>query len=215
MWGRRRVRQVEVAVSRFTPTRVGKTSVCSSRIPPSLVHPHACGEDFSMPWIMPSPIGSPPRVWGRRSLTSLASLTPRFTPTRVGKTALDARLVIVQPVHPHACGEDAGVVTFSSPPEGSPPRVWGRHVIMPACHRNLRFTPARVGKTGSFLALSARTRVHPHACGEDAYTVRMPAPISGSPPRVWGRLLGLGGGGLYDRFTPTRVGKTRSDADCV
>jgi len=52
----------------------------------------------------------------------------------------------------------------------------------------VRFTPTRVGKTSDDIVGTAR--------------------ISGSPPRVWGKLPPRSRGTTVSRFTPTRVGKT-------
>ena len=119
----------------------------------------------------------------------LVYLFPRFTPTGVGKTVDKA--------------------IFSTHKSGSPPRVWGKRVIISlfvlltavhphgcgenVCHdrpscRFRRFTPTGVGKT--------RPNSWPYAYG------------NGSPPRVWGKLSGRGGLAWQRRFTPTGVGKT-------
>ena len=177
------------AFQRFTPTRVGTTTWSS---PPRS-----------------KPSGSPPRVWGRRYMllpipfglavhphacgddgkraTSLFRML-RFTPTRVGTTAIRTHALREGPVHPHACGDDDGDGTAGGGPDGSPPRVWGRHT--------------RAFKSRMVLS------VHPHACGDDGWgvdpqvrldrftptrvgTTASPhssiVQLFGSPPRVWGR----------------------------
>ena len=135
--------------------------------------------------------GTPPRVWGKRAPRSLVHTAPsvhphacgenvvvkvggckyyRYTPTRVGKTVIQAALV------------PADV--------GTPPRVWGKHTefryvatatpVHPhACGENgstkvtpgvmYRYTPTRVGKTSS------------SASGVSSG--------AGTPPRVWGKLI--------------------------
>ncbi len=73
-------------LARFTPTCVGKTG----RVRAS-AGPHG---------------GSPPRVWGKRSVPS------RLFPSRT--------------VHPHVCGENGYGALLVVPKHGSPPRVWGK-----------------------------------------------------------------------------------------
>ena len=72
---------------RFIPTRVGTTHQLGLYTRPRSVHPHACGDHFSVPFAVIS--------------------AERFIPTRVGSTE---EWPLLQPrvaVHPHACGEHA------------------------------------------------------------------------------------------------------------
>ena len=91
---------------------------------------------------------------------------------------------------------------------GSPPRVWGKPVLIPGIPLADRFTPTRVGKTVVLANMSRSGMVHPHACGEnvDAFVGQVKA--IGSPPRVWGKHRQPLAVARLARFTPTRVGKT-------
>ena len=152
--------------------------------------------------------GSPPRVWGKRSRPPSARWRTRFTPTRVGKTGQSEREALEMAVHPHACGENQGVVWVDFVDVGSPPRVWGKRARAVQCHDPFRFTPTRVGKTHFVLLEVFLVPVHPHACGENDSAVHVTDAVRGSPPRVWGKLsLSVIKAGR-PRFTPTRVGKT-------
>ena len=111
-------------------------------------------------------------------------------------------------VHPHACGEDFFKRVREVFDHGSPPRMWGRQVLLPGGIIGQRFTPTHVGKTISCQRRWTDEPVHPHACGEDSSPEHKAEVTDGSPPRMWGRppiqrrfLFGL-------RFTPTHVGKT-------
>ena len=86
VWGKRSSPIIPPASRRFTPTRVGKTSLTAPSAPTCTVHPHACGENQLLYAIWQESNGSPPRVWGKPSETSLPRRRSRFTPTRVGKT---------------------------------------------------------------------------------------------------------------------------------
>ncbi len=154
------------------------------------------------------PYGSPPRVWGRhKGLPSLARLG-RFTPTCVGKTVSRTLIRHSLSVHPHVCGEDSCIASFTDSIFGSPPRVWGRRERAEIPGREIRFTPTCVGKTlyrifkiilnsgspprvwGRPSTGGSRTchrPVHPHVCGEDSSAPRILLRFDGSPPRVWGR----------------------------
>ena len=140
--GRRRRR---AGIDRFTPTRVGKSTVAwLEAIDRHTVHPHTCGEidcsaaerrcvRFTPTRVGKSvldghqlrPSGSPPRVWGNRGPGSWHAWRIRFTPTRVGKS---------------------------------------RGVTCPLAI--VRFTPTRVGKSARIHAMARPATVHPHACGE-------------------------------------------------
>ncbi len=152
--------------------------------------------------------GSPPRVWGKR-LLSLQNLTQaRFTPTRVGKTLPGAREFAGETVHPHACGENRLPDVVPGVVVGSPPRVWGKRRCPNRFAGRARFTPTRVGKTRCGYDSRYRPAVHPHACGENGSVAQRPFHLSGSPPRVWGKLSQNAAERIGQRFTPTRVGKT-------
>ena len=132
--------------------------------------------------------GSPPRVWGRQLRAAWPRRVRRFTPTRVGKTGCPAAGFRRIAVHPHACGEDGGLLRRRCCRCGSPPRVWGRHSVSMSMTTPYRFTPTRVGKT--------------------VMRAMILTICYGSPPRVWGRRPGIAGAIDWLRFTPTRVGKT-------
>ncbi|HBX2821206.1 TPA: hypothetical protein MHU50_20155 [Klebsiella pneumoniae] len=51
----------------------------------------------------------------------------RNTPTRVGKTWCDCRILTMHEKHPHACGEDIAKDEGDKKEPETPPRVWGRH----------------------------------------------------------------------------------------
>jgi len=46
VWGRRKLTKTDRGVYRFTPTRVGTTTICYSSYATTSVHPHACGDDL-------------------------------------------------------------------------------------------------------------------------------------------------------------------------
>ena len=128
VWGKRGYNETQTNVSRFTPTRVGKTSPMMWRVAVVTVHPHACGENIPGHGYVTAWDGSPPRVWGKLDRVRSAHPSARFTPTRVGKTVAPCSKEVVEP--------------------GSPPRVWGKLPRLPAAGGGDRFTPTRVGKTG-------------------------------------------------------------------
>ncbi len=208
VWGKLAIASGNVPLSRFTPTRVGKTSTRREVIRPATVHPHACGENCCAVGLLREYCGSPPRVWGKLAPSRPYVAVVRFTPTRVGKTKSWPRRDFLRTVHPHACGENSAIKSITADGYGSPPRVWGKRYSGLAGNPAARFTPTRVGKTPGVDWQPARRAVHPHACGENLEWSRGGMGGTGSPPRVWGKLgLRMWRRGAR-RFTPTRVGKT-------
>ena len=185
----------------------------SAYIPDSPVHPHACGENA----LIDSPFevfyGPPPRVWGKLDRVTSNIPSIRSTPTRVGKTYEFAPTVMIAPVHPHACGENAGQITYFTTPYGPPPRVWGKRNAPSAAKPYCRSTPTRVGKTYKTMLSTAAMAVHPHACGENHQRPRHLVDVIGPPPRVWGKRSPGIAAIAIPRSTPTRVGKTLTMAD--
>ncbi len=186
-WGRPRGRRRGRRDLRFTPTRVGKTARSCPTPRRSSVHPHASGEDSSALSASAPSSGSPPREWGRRPRAGGSGQAPRFTPTRVGKTASRSPTPPSASVHPHASGEDSLIFFLSRWRAGSPPREWGRPPRRAPPSPGRRFTPTRVGKTRCPGPSGSGSSVHPHASGEDVAVAVICALLVGSPPREWGR----------------------------
>ena len=68
VWGQRRRAVRQRLHVRFTPTRVGTTAATRRRRMMLSVHPHACGDNRSLPAASTAQSGSPPRVWGQPDL---------------------------------------------------------------------------------------------------------------------------------------------------
>ncbi len=228
-WGKLKGGMKNSRLLRFTPTRVGKTRASQQNVTDLTVHPHAGGENYSFVDTQISHTGSPPRGWGKRSRSAVRRPSVRFTPTRVGKTRWPGCRASPSAVHPHAGGENCAAQHAPLLIRGSPPRVWGKPLVAAAVSASVRFTPTRVGKTGDAYDLFVHLAVHPHACGENRRSRVVILHASGSPPRVWGKLLFAHiahpstpvhphacGENSFSRisltpllrFTPTRVGKT-------
>ena len=87
-----------------------------------------CGENWDDLSLEDKIAGSPPRVWGKPLVIHQPVISPRFTPTCVGKTIVMATVLSRMPVHPHVCGENWSSTTSPLYPPGSPPRVWGKRL---------------------------------------------------------------------------------------
>ncbi len=131
----------------------------------------------------------------------------RFTPTCVGKTSLaDCRGFRVGWFTPTCVGKTSSKMSKSGRITGSPPRVWGK--------RYLSINPHNMHA------------VHPHVCGENICSPRLPPQITwftptcvgktqhaapaargvhGSPPRVWGKRHGRALRSILTTGSPPRV----------
>ena len=147
-------------------------------------------------------------MWGKLYLFFIAHKSPRYTPTRVGKTLCRDVCFSEHSVHPHACGENLTNRKTSLWLLGTPPRVWGKPVSPVNLYISLRYTPTRVGKTKTDMPDSELFSVHPHACGENVMAPLFFLALLGTPPRVWGKHVMNKIKAMMARYTPTRVGKT-------
>ncbi len=89
---------------------------------------------------------------------------------------------------------------------GSPPHAWGHLGHGRSSILGVRFTPTRVGTSGSPPPTRATRPVHPHTRGDIPGPVRPASAPGGSPPHAWGHLDMVTAHLNYPRFTPTRVG---------
>ena len=113
--------------------------------------PHVRGEDEL---VSPSTTlmgETPPRAWGRHSGHSFRHAGRRNTPTCVGKTHHARRHAYVRWKHPHVRGEDPCEIIENLSGRETPPRAWGRPVMVPQEIEAVGNTPTCVGKT--FLAV--------------------------------------------------------------
>ena len=65
VWGKLPLSLIVIALSRFTPTCVGKTPLRTWNPKYCAVHPHVCGENDISSNSLRRCSGSPPRVWGK------------------------------------------------------------------------------------------------------------------------------------------------------
>ncbi len=205
-WGRSVVAVAAHNVTRFTPACVGTIALSGRHGSTQTVHPRVRGDDLE--WTAQDEClgGSPPRAWGRSGLWVLSLFARRFTPACVGTMWVAARCCVAAPVHPRVRGDDKRIDAEKQIIGGSPPRAWGRSLVGVSQEAAVRFTPACVGTIFAGVVATIPSSVHPRVRGDDvAYRwKRMKA--NGSPPRAWGRFLGVYRRLHLARFTPACVG---------
>ena len=151
---------------RFIPTLVGNSDSALFVGHHWSVHPHARGEQGHGAAFAAASFGSSPRSWGTVVLTPEYSISRRFIPTLVRNSKVIAAELRIEPVHPHARGEQRRRFVCRSSNSGSSPRSWGTVPIQPSRRSTRRFIPTLVGNRAMSMPKQVRSSVHPHARGE-------------------------------------------------
>ena len=199
-------------VKGITPAHAGKTDIESIQNAYNGDHPRACGENTPLGGNMITMPGSPPRVRGKRDEVDRHIYSIGITPACAGKTGGNALLHSLIEDHPRVCGENYELRRHSDRCQGSPPRVRGKLCIRLNALQDNGITPACAGKTTARQPRKRRRRDHPRVCGENPKGYFKQITLTGSPPRVRGKLhkRGLLRGSLG--ITPACAGKTQTQA---
>ena len=106
-----------------------------------------CGENVNGEGLSPLPLGSPPRVRGKRFPRATNHANLRITPACAGKTLPAVFFISRREDHPRVCGENERVCDMAEGIVGSPPRVRGKRIPALEGHILPGITPACAGKT--------------------------------------------------------------------
>ena len=112
----------------------------------------------------------------------------RIIPARAGQTYVVMNTTGVDPDHPRACGANADNGQTVATRNGSSPRVRGKLARSAQVGHGVRIIPARAGQTHARHAPARTSPDHPRACGANSGVFTLSADISGSSPRVRGKL---------------------------
>ena len=156
--------------------------------------------------------GSPPRVRGKENHTQALQPQPRITPARAGKSGTQCAERDAYADHPRACGEKLDNLYTFLTEIGSPPRVRGKVMRYGFSACKNRITPARAGKSFRKKNNARRGTDHPRACGEKQYNGATTSHVTGSPPRVRGKVSSVNVKVCRNRITPARAGKSKAGA---
>ena len=190
MRGKPATKARRAVVSRITPAHAGKTKVIIDLSQFAEDHPRACGENPYVAGIVTCEAGSPPRMRGKLAFCTLIVGAGGITPAHAGKTDIHR--------------PDRAVK------RGSPPRMRGKQPprLRPCAAQ--RITPAHAGKTILCRRVTVGYEDHPRACGENICQVTTTEDVSGSPPRMRGKLLSGTPRKQLHGITPAHAGKTPS-----
>ena len=179
------------------------------------VHPHACGEHYSIKIVAKTCYGSSPRLWGTYMFLLRILYNFRFIPTPVGNILHIFAHFWHRSVHPHACGEHHSFALKSTDLIGSSPRLWGTYGCCFLYYSLFRFIPTPVGNMVGLFILPGPEAVHPHACGEHMVSQLRKGGNAGSSPRLWGTCQPRPVYVACDRFIPTPAGNMIKSIACA
>ena len=109
--------------------------------------------------------------------------------------------------HPRVCGEKRRLQHGGFQRRGSPPRMRGKAAITARRVPAARITPAYAGKSFFRLLVFHRPWDHPRVCGEKPGFPQVGEFVSGSPPRMRGKVEFLLDFTRQFRITPAYAGK--------
>ena len=139
----------------------------------------------------------------------------RIIPARAGQTAAAPGHCPVAADHPRACGANGCPLLSLPTVHGSSPRVRGKPDAGHPDRWRFRIIPARAGQTAYNSRPLSFWADHPRACGANQRPPDLTGGVTGSSPRVRGKLddgliAHLGG-----RIIPARAGQTYGYRDAI
>ena len=129
-------------------------------------HPRVCGEKRQSHTPIPEWLGSPPRMRGKEILRLTCTPATGITPAYAGKRPHSQLADAVPRDHPRVCGEKHPFDAQHQCNPGSPPRMRGKVIRIPAKTLKARITPAYAGKRKITSFQFCASRDHPRVCGE-------------------------------------------------
>ena len=173
-------------------------------------HPRACGENFRLLWWVEQPLGSSPRMRGKRSSLHSNLVEDGLIPAHAGKTTKAQEIATQWPAHPRACGENEAPIDKRGRAVGSSPRMRGKRALTLETVYRCGLIPAHAGKTITKLKMLFERWAHPRACGENLSVNGNGVRCKGSSPRMRGKLSAARPATSNIGLIPAHAGKTRS-----
>ena len=118
--------------------------------------------------ILPHLLGSPPRMRGKVSSSSMEKPDSGITPAYAGKSEGCRWTWSCDGDHPRVCGEKFPVASRRKSVLGSPPHMRGKAECQDLREFQLGITPAYAGKSEGGQEHRSLDRDHPRVCGEKA-----------------------------------------------
>ena len=192
----------------ITPACAGKSLTWDRVAKDMKDHPRVCGEKFVRCPYPQRYRGSPPRVRGKAEVFDSPDLLEGITPACAGKSIIAQRRHAAIQDHPRVCGEKPSLFLMGCIELGSPPRVRGKDGVALGGCGAVGITPACAGKSFFKRFMRLFCGDHPRVCGEKYHSRAWKDAVSGSPPRVRGKVVTLHGLELGAGITPACAGKS-------
>ena len=154
-----------VAQRRIIPAHAGQTALSSSSLVNATDHPRACGANRRYGRFSTRPVGSSPRMRGKRPVHHRVHANLRIIPAHAGQTSSSPSICQQRPDHPRACGANQAAGLNAGILGGSSPRMRGKHRVHRVRGRGIRIIPAHAGQTWRADASTTACPDHPRACG--------------------------------------------------
>ncbi len=148
---------------------------------------------------------------GEKSIKTRCSRKMLGSPPRVrGKAVVRPPLHANTWDHPRVCGEKVAITITNRSGWGSPPRVRGKADNGNGGQSKPGITPACAGKSLRRTRREGQKWDHPRVCGEKLSAKSTSPGLSGSPPRVRGKVPVKRNLSRLRRITPACAGKSES-----
>ena len=185
---KRRASMVANCIDRITPAYAGKRRRFGVIGTTGQDHPRVCGEKIAYTGIHRVVLGSPPRMRGKVALLGEGQVKLGITPAYAGKSPWSFHWSVRPEDHPRVCGEKFPNIHVPVCRSGSSPYMRGKDCGVADMVLPVRITPAYAGKSTGYNPGHCRPTDHPRVCGEKMSTDGQRVPISGSPPRMRGKV---------------------------
>ena len=140
---------------------------------------------------------------------------PGITPAYAGKSNALLNLPAGQRDHPRVCGEKEAAALSEVYETGSPPRMRGKAPLPNVRLAALGITPAYAGKRCAKRLPPCQYGDHPRVCGEKCMWGCHVSALTGSPPRMRGKVSRLSQLMAETGITPAYAGKSKKNSVVV
>ena len=159
--------------------------------------------------------GSPPRMRGKVGRNPHIVGERGITPAYAGKRHTGGTTCFCRKDHPRVCGEKAFGRASPRGRGGSPPRMRGKGKKTKSIRPRIGITPAYAGKSPLETGCCIVVGDHPRVCGERSRSAGTAGRITGSPPRMRGKVVRLWAAWPLCGITPAYAGKSHFGAVLV